>query len=470
MYFSQRLGFFFVIFQIVLFGLGAMIVYHTTSDKLRQAFVERADTLSAGIAESVQSALCSKPISEMNALLEKINRSSHGEYVAIRDGESIIASAGILPARSNPELLAQLKSNELRNTYASFSEIPHCTAGHSPYELEVGNSFQNLDQPLQSLLWIQSAVVLAEFILFLGFSFFLSKLLARRLEKIFDACKQISSGNFDLKLPKSGKDEFSKIFLEIHRTSQSLKELVLERDRQRSKLTASAKMSSLGEMAGGIAHEINNPLAIISGKAAIIKRLIQRGDINQEKLTEDLLKIEQTTARIAKIIKGLRTFSRNADHDPMSMTPVVTIIADTLELCKERFKNHSIDLRVKCDSDAQIECRPAQIAQVLVNLLGNAYDAVENLEEKWVSLTLEAGSSSVKISVGDSGSGISPAIAEKIMDPFFTTKDVGKGTGLGLSISKGIAENHHGHLTVDASAKNTVFVLELPYQQNATQS
>lgn len=235
--------------------------------------------------------------------------------------------------------------------------------------------------------------------------------------------------------------------------------------KSQEKLMQSSKMSSLGEMAGGIAHEINNPLAIIMGKVGILRKSIQRGDFDQDKILETLSKIEMTTERIAKIIKGLRSFSRNADNDPMIQTKLITIIEDTLEFCRERFKNHSIELQVKCDPKILIECRPAQISQILVNLLSNAHDAVEKLPKKWVTIEAKAELNSVKLIISDSGPGIRPEIIDKIMFPFFTTKAIDKGTGLGLSISKGIAETHHGHLYYDTLSKNTTFILELLYEQ-----
>lgn len=231
------------------------------------------------------------------------------------------------------------------------------------------------------------------------------------------------------------------------------------------KLLLSSKMASLGEMASGIAHEINNPLTIINGKAMKLRMQLAQETVDPEKTREALWKIEATTERIAKIIKGLRSFSRNAEQDPMEEVQLSKIIDDTLELCRERFKNHGIELRLDCSPDILVECRATQISQVLLNLLGNAHDAIEMLPERWVSVEVTENGNTVDISVRDSGTGIPEDIAQKIMDPFFTTKEVGKGTGLGLSISKGIAEAHKGSLFYDASSKNTHFVFELPARQ-----
>lgn len=224
-----------------------------------------------------------------------------------------------------------------------------------------------------------------------------------------------------------------------------------------------AKMSSLGEMAAGIAHEINNPLAIVSGRVGQIKRMLEMSDlVDKSKFSEELVKIENTVQRMAKIVYGLRTFSRNAETDAMVRTNVATIIEETLALCSERFKHYNVEVRVVCESTIQADCRSAQISQVVLNLLNNAFDAIDSLTEKWVEVKVAVNKGKIQISVTDSGKGIPPEIAAKMVEPFYTTKAVGKGTGLGLSISSGICQQHGGELKYDSSCPNTRFIIELP--------
>ena len=237
---------------------------------------------------------------------------------------------------------------------------------------------------------------------------------------------------------------------------------ITERKLYELKLTYSAKMASLGEMAGGIAHEINNPLAIILGKVTNLKRLISEPSVRQEELTEELNGIERTGLRIAKIVRGLRTFSRSADGDPMNRVPLSRIVDETLELCAERLKNGSIELFVTGDRDLVVSCRPSQLSQVLMNLIGNSHDAIEELPTRWIRIDLCRMQDHLQISVEDSGPGIPAPIREKIMQPFFTTKDVGRGTGLGLSISKGLVESLGGQLRYDDKSSHTKFIVELP--------
>jgi len=236
-----------------------------------------------------------------------------------------------------------------------------------------------------------------------------------------------------------------------------------------AKLVTSAKMASLGEMAGGIAHEINNPLAIIKGKSELLAKRLGQGTLDPAKAGADLAAIGATVDRMSKIVQGLRSFSRSCDQDPLERCALGKVIADAIDLCGERFKNADVSLSINCPTDTLIEARTTQITQILMNLLNNAFDAVQGLPNKWVSVNAKASGASIRISVTDSGPGIDPKLVDRIMEPFFTTKEVGKGTGLGLSISKGIAESHSGTLTYQASGANTSFVLELPLRQPQTQ-
>lgn len=248
---------------------------------------------------------------------------------------------------------------------------------------------------------------------------------------------------------------------------------ISDRRAAEAKMVQSSKMASLGEMSAGVSHEINNPLAIIQGSAfRAIQNLEgssgEEGAHKRDDVEGDLNRIIQNCDRIARIVRGLRAFSRSADHEPFIPTPLATVIEDVLNLAHERFKSQNIELHIELGEPHIIDCRPVQMAQVLMNLLNNAYDAVSEhsgpLRAVWVRAK-EVGDH-IQISVEDTGPGIPPDVQNRILEPFFTTKDIGKGTGLGLSISKGIIESHEGRLWLDASSKRTRFVIELPIRQN----
>lgn len=261
-------------------------------------------------------------------------------------------------------------------------------------------------------------------------------------------------------------------------------ELLLQE--QREKLVTSSKFSALGEMAGGIAHEINNPLAVIAMRAAQIQETLLEKQDDPEFITHALAEIMQTTTRIAQIVKALKSFSRDGKYDPMHSVSILSIIEDAFSLCQERFKNHQIELNLISEpaevNALTIVCRSIEISQVLLNLLSNAFDAIQEKDankqdsphdkkgavshQKWVNVEVFDRGGKVEVNILDSGKGISPNIRHKLMQPFFTTKEIGKGTGLGLSISKGIMDSHRGTLSLDSSRKNTCFKLTLLKNQS----
>jgi signal transduction histidine kinase len=229
-----------------------------------------------------------------------------------------------------------------------------------------------------------------------------------------------------------------------------------------SQMLHSAKMVSLGEMAGGIAHEINNPLAVIKVKIGILRKQLESGRPDRATLLSELTQLDATVARIAKAVAGLRAFSAPGIAEHPLPHSISKIILDTLQICGERFRFHGISLEVSHPVDFQVECRPGEIMQILLNLIGNSFDAVEGLAEKWIRVQVVERGADVELSVTDSGPGIDPKIQDHLMQPFFTTKAVGKGTGLGLSISRGLAQGNGGSLAHDPSSSRTRFVLTLP--------
>ena len=230
-----------------------------------------------------------------------------------------------------------------------------------------------------------------------------------------------------------------------------------------AKLAASSKLASLGEMAGGVAHEINTPLTTIKLTVGKLQDMVEMDPLDRPQVNRALTQMEATTNRIAKIVHGLRAFSRDGSQDPSVPERVDRIIQSALELCQEKFKENRIDFSVDApDPSLMVLCRPVEISQVLLNLLNNARDAVAGAQRHVVKIAVRSNENQIEISVTDSGGGIPAELREKIFQPFFTTKEIGKGTGLGLSISKGIIEAHHGSLTLDSSRQETSFVITLP--------
>lgn len=249
----------------------------------------------------------------------------------------------------------------------------------------------------------------------------------------------------------------------VKRRTLELEESMNLISQQQQALAMSSKMSELGTMAGGIAHEVNTPLGVISLTTDMLLMDVESTVANPIMLEKSLLNMKKTVHRIAKIIDGLRRFSRDGSRDASAATSLREIVEDTISLCSEKFKMHEVELHLQeFSSDLQVNCRPIEISQVILNLLNNSYDAIQNLPQKWIRLEVQETPQDVLVAVVDSGSGISKELQEKIFRPFFTTKEVGKGTGLGLSISMGIMASQGGALSYDATSPHTKFVLRIP--------
>jgi C4-dicarboxylate-specific signal transduction histidine kinase len=236
---------------------------------------------------------------------------------------------------------------------------------------------------------------------------------------------------------------------------------------ERVRAEAATKLAQLGEMAGGIAHEINNPLTILMGYQMTIRMLMKREPIDLNNVETYIGKTEAMVLRMSKIVNGLRNFARDGAKDPYAPSDVKKMLDDVAMLAEMRMKSAEVKLTVKIETeDLIMDCRSIQIEQVLVNLLNNAHDAIAEMTgDRWIELKAFQQDDKCVFWVTDCGLGIPPEVVEKIFTPFFTTKEVGKGTGIGLSISFGIIHDHNGVIYVDKDCPNTRFVLEIPLRK-----
>jgi len=272
-----------------------------------------------------------------------------------------------------------------------------------------------------------------------------------------------SSRDLSRRTPVSGTDEIGQLGTSLNYLLGELQDSEKALIETQAHLVQSAKLSALGEMAAGIAHEINNPLAVITGYAAQLRRQLAAPATTAPQMDALVVKIEAMSGRIAKIVKSLLLFSRDGSSEPLAPVKVSEILSETLALCEDRFKRQGVPLSVSpVPADLVLWCQQVPLCQVLVNLLNNAYDAVASLPEKWVRVDVEMRGCDVVFQVTDSGPGIPAEVRKKLTQPFFTTKASGKGTGLGLSISARILERHRGSLEVAADCPNTRFVMRVP--------
>jgi signal transduction histidine kinase/CheY-like chemotaxis protein len=228
-----------------------------------------------------------------------------------------------------------------------------------------------------------------------------------------------------------------------------------------------AKLISIGELASGVGHEINNPLAIISGNLDIVTQLLLKNssdDFNNERIIKHISKCLTSVERINHIVKSLRLFSRKDAFQAESIIYCHEVIHQTLDLLKNMYYSEGIvinlDLQAEIDSVIGVV---GEFQQILINLLSNAKDATAQKNNRTITISSKNEDHSIVVTITDNGHGMSEEVKSKIFDSFFTTKERGIGTGLGLSISSQFIHKMKGQIRVDSQfGFGASFNLKLP--------
>lgn len=230
-------------------------------------------------------------------------------------------------------------------------------------------------------------------------------------------------------------------------------------------LEEAKRLSVVGEFTAGIAHEINNPLAVISAKAQLLELELNKVEIPDSSINERIRNsidiINETVEHASDLIKNLKTFSGKVDLENMDLVALSKPLDMVFKIINKRCVNEGISLNMQADSKLKVYCNSAGLAQALLNLIINSIDAIENKKNKWIKIATEVSQGTIKILITDSGSGIPPEIAQNMTQPFFSTKPPGKGTGLGLGISLKLIQKMNGNLYYNPKAVHTQFVIEL---------
>ncbi len=250
------------------------------------------------------------------------------------------------------------------------------------------------------------------------------------------------------------KDEHGEIshFIEI-------KQDVTEKKEAEERIRESSKLASVGQLAAGVAHEINNPL----GSITLFSELLLAGELS-EAARQDVNRILDDARRAAGIVSNLLAYSRKNEPKKVLVKPA-WVVERAIELKTYDFRKNNIEVEVETPDDLPfVTADENQLVQVMVNLLTNAEQAMRDAKgEGRITVQTVVTRGRVSVSVGDDGPGIPKENLSKIFDPFFTTKEVGQGTGLGLSISYSIVSQNDGNLRViSEKGEGTTFYIDLP--------
>ncbi len=311
-------------------------------------------------------------------------------------------------------------------------------------------------------------LTLAGIALAIGLGYLLEDKIMEPVRRLIGASAQVSQGNLS---PEIGPISRSEVGI-LQKTFTEMLASLRERDRRQKaeseiRLLQSEKQASIGKLAAGVAHEINNPL---TGVLTFTHMLLRRKDIGDD-IRSDLRKIAHATERVREIVKGLLDFSRQTKLDPEPLD-VNRLVQSTMSLLENQALVRGIRLIFEPGEELpMLTLDRSQVESALLNIILNALDATEPGE----SITLSTGigifatqgyRKGVEIAVIDTGCGIPPENLDKLFDPFFTTKEVGQGTGLGLAVSYGIVKRHGGTIRVQSEVgRGSTFTIWLPIDE-----
>jgi two-component system NtrC family sensor kinase len=345
-----------------------------------------------------------------------------------------------------------------------------------------------VDQEVADMKWWVAVVTFIQIVLIAAFIFFFTRrFVAQPIHKLIAGTKAVSAMELEKHIVvRHGSEEIDELVAafngmkdrlreaigEINQFTGKLEAKVLERTEQlkiaQQKLVQSDRLSSLGQLAASVAHEINNPVAGVLNLSMLMQRLLRDDGIPPGRVTDFrkyLSQVINETTRVGRIVSDLLSFSRRSKPQ-RAPADLNKIVRTTLSLVSHKLKLLNIDVETDLgESLPPVSCDASQFQQVVVNLVLNGAEAMQSRGHGRLAVRTRASEDrgSVLLHVSDTGEGIRPENVSKIFDPFFTTKAEGKGVGLGLAVVYGIIHGHGGEVDVQsAPGQGATFTVTLP--------
>ncbi|MCC6137071.1 MAG: HAMP domain-containing histidine kinase [Bdellovibrionaceae bacterium] len=268
---------------------------------------------------------------------------------------------------------------------------------------------------------------------------------------------------YSLILLNSGQ-QLHDILMNEYLYSMRNEQLVRELEDKSADTVINAKRAMMGDVASGMAHEMNNPLTTILLHLDLLENFKYGATPEGDRFLNIIKNLKTNILRIAHITRQLSYFYKNQEHHTFVNTNLDSILKRALHAKLDAITKKNIHIYFEENPSVSVYCQPEELLQAINNILRNAVDAclLSKEKKKWVRLSTVEQKNDIEVRVSDNGAGVPKDIQEKIMHPFFSTKEVGQGLGLGLSISSSIVRNHNGSIKLDVNAENTTFVIQLP--------
>lgn len=497
-----------------------------------QSLQKRANTTATLFATTTKDPLLSLDLASLESFSEELLRNPDLVYVRVLDANGqLYAEAG------DPSLLKTgFKTDEtldgvtdgVYDTTADISE-----SGIVYGRVELGFDIKKITEEISDIRQLSISIAVVEMLLVGLFSFLLGTYLTGQLKVLQATAKKVSTGDYTVRIPISGRDEVADVSTSFNLMSEALQDSQLSRDRfeadlielnhtledkverrtakikkqmveletardkiadTQAQLVQSEKMASLGQLAAGVAHEINNPIGFVRSNLTTLteyvktyqtllqryqslttapedERLAQAEEIKKIEAKEDIEFINEDidelmqdsidgTVRVRDIVRGLSNFSHMGGQS-REVCDLNKCVESTLKIVKSGLKKQC-QFEMSVQPLPEVMANTGELNQILMNLMVNASQAVDD-DGGLVTVATGVDDDYAVVTVTDNGSGVDPAHIDKLFDPFFTTKPVGQGTGLGLAISYGIIRDHDGEITVESELGiGTTFTIRLP--------
>ena len=505
-----------------------VLIYHSL-DFLRTSnereLQKRADTAVRLFASSAKDAVLTTNLASLESLVAEVLTNPDIAYARVLDGRGVLAQGGSAEALALPFRADASIGKVEDGIYDAVARIDVADVGYG--RVEIGLSVAAIDSVMRRARGGTLIFAAAMIGVVAGFSFLLGLYLTRGLDALTEGTRRLAAGELGYQIAARGKDELAATALAFNHMSRELEAAARERRRTEADLVGyrdhleqlvaqrtedltranrdlaaahhqvlqSEKMASIGQLAAGVAHEINNPIGFVisnmgrleeylRGLVSVIEayernadvlaghpeRLLAieavRGKADLDFLRQDIFALlaesDEGLLRVKKIVQNLKDFS-HAGESAWQIVDLHRGLDSTLDIVANEFRGKA-DVTRNYGDLPEVECMPLELNQVFMNLLANAGQAITGRG----AITIATGSAGneVWVEIADNGGGIAPEHLGRIFDPFFTTKPVGLGTGLGLSVSYSIVQNHHGRIDVASIlGEGSRFRVRLPVRQ-----